>query len=822
MDHLPLPHDPALPPIRIPFVCTEGYDQGPFLTYPERQGWQILFQRGKVLFLHRGIKSPVGVTAAFIQTWLYFGLLFEAVGPLLSAPDFIVIDSSGEKYLVSTHLERIVKQWSTQLISRESLSDVDYFTHHHDHVYKCIIEARGTALRIVMQDADLVDPRIMLAIAALSEYLLQAIKDVCIHLGIEPPVGQTWRLDQVDLGQPILELMRQNRWCPFDIARIDAQTKLVGVLYYYGNLRSPRSDKDHRSCNSHICHTMQITQDTYSLAHTLKNCTCAIIRVDCKAVGRILKAGSIPLISLVENEPHKDCTIEVRDQNNATGFVAISHVWAEGLGNPAENSLQSCMLSQISVLVNKLPKLVPDQATPFWIDTICVPVRPPELQAFALARMREPYERAQHVLVLDSYLQSLDSRNLSPLELFARISCCSWVRRLWTLQEGRLAKRVWVQCANEAVELSKMAEKMDFNRVPSVASRSIELEVISGYNASNILESLSGMTAKDILPLREALSVRSVSVSTDEALCLFCLMGLDMGKIVAVPAPDRMRMFWELMPKVPIGLVFSKAPQKLTQTGFHWAPSTFLGLLPKGHWATEQIPGHGNRAVPTESGLLVSLPGYTFHPRLSRPEQDLSETFKRDMLVQDATKKWYVLSLEESWGQSLQTSKGPQRIALILPKPMERQEGTGHEPGFPAGAFTVRYSENGVVVRINQTQAGTHHVSAWRHALFQELGEGYQRYLQTAKECAQQILADEAAARTGFEATEEQCKRHAEAALQDLDFADLCKAEAQHYGAEDNINEITKAFGGMITRFCRFGERNVVDKTVDDQKWCVD
>lgn len=79
---------------------------------------------------------------------------------------------------------------------------------------------------------------------------------------------------------------------------------------------------------------------------------------------------------------------------------------------------------------------------PFWLDTLCVPVQPSELQTLAHDRIREPYEGAKHVLVLESYLQSLGSKLLSLHEIFARITSCGWMRRLRTLEEGMLAKRV--------------------------------------------------------------------------------------------------------------------------------------------------------------------------------------------------------------------------------------------------------------------------------------------------------------------------------------------------------------------------------------------
>jgi hypothetical protein len=117
--------------------------------------------------------------------------------------------------------------------------------------------------------------------------------------------------------------------------------------------------------------------------------------------------------------------------------TAISNVWADGLGNPAENSLPRCQLERIRDLaavlnvdpsreergtVRRAPptrkrspetpdsflqspvgaaaSLETDQML-FWIDTLCCPGRPDQAKDLALKRMTETYLKAAHVLVLD-------------------------------------------------------------------------------------------------------------------------------------------------------------------------------------------------------------------------------------------------------------------------------------------------------------------------------------------------------------------------------------------------------------------------------------
>jgi len=70
--------------------------------------------------------------------------------------------------------------------------------------------------------------------------------------------------------------------------------------------------------------------------------------------------------------------------------------------------------------------------------------------------MRRTYESARKVLVLDSELE-VASIDTSPEELLMRISCCGWMRRLWTLQEGALAKELFFQFKERAAMIGDLA-----------------------------------------------------------------------------------------------------------------------------------------------------------------------------------------------------------------------------------------------------------------------------------------------------------------------------------------------------------------------------
>lgn len=58
--------------------------------------------------------------------------------------------------------------------------------------------------------------------------------------------------------------------------------------------------------------------------------------------------------------------------------------------------------------------------------------------------MRQIYEQAKSVLIIDAQLAEIDPRPLDCVEICARVVFSPWMRRLWTLQEGAVARKLRV------------------------------------------------------------------------------------------------------------------------------------------------------------------------------------------------------------------------------------------------------------------------------------------------------------------------------------------------------------------------------------------
>src|SRR5271154_1958401 len=110
------------------------------------------------------------------------------------------------------------------------------------------------------------------------------------------------------------------------------------------------------------------------------------------------------------------------------------------MGNNEQNSLPVCHLNRLQRMVDGIG------SGPFWIDTLCVPVQQEykEYRNQAIRQMAYIYKQARSVLVLDSWLQEI-CHSHDIVEKMVRLYLCGWLRRLWTMQEGLLAKNLYFQ-----------------------------------------------------------------------------------------------------------------------------------------------------------------------------------------------------------------------------------------------------------------------------------------------------------------------------------------------------------------------------------------
>lgn len=420
MDHISLPRNPVHPPIKVPLFCTNDYTGGPFVDYLERGGLSSdeLILRSKASKFDRPLH-------ALIQQWAYFGLMSEAFGRLVHIDQFSTINTDDEKLLSATLLPGLTSKWIDE---QRAISDTERAT-NKAHVETCVAQVCKVLMEVFLEHGDL-DPNLLMSIAILVENLTTvAPLAFGMHIPDENQVPSRTKYP-LSVGIPqaaefLQERMISDGWCPNEFQMLSMNSSCAS-LYFVSNLDRPGPTKDHKKygCTTQQCNAYQVRHDRYKRQHAHPGCKCEDVYASHEDMLQILrgKEEAIPVIVPFNIDKIKDERPHVRLVNSANEreYVAISHVWSDGLGNNEANAIPICQFDRLSKLVTDL---YGGSSRPFWLDTLCFPLEPPEAYELALVRMRSTYQDANKVLVLDGYLLSRKRSGMTDDEIVTRIQC---------------------------------------------------------------------------------------------------------------------------------------------------------------------------------------------------------------------------------------------------------------------------------------------------------------------------------------------------------------------------------------------------------------
>ncbi|RSL93704.1 hypothetical protein CEP52_013097 [Fusarium oligoseptatum] len=402
MDIIPEPRD-AVPGIRVPLAEP--------IELPDLEA-DLKVGLAPLTSLDAPIRNPTEV-AAHLQSWLFFGLLAHVLGDRFLFENFIT-HSPGKpecRFLSLRNLDALLHD-----------TDLDQHTLDLQHAADTVreMEALGHLKESPAGETGLC---ILILVRRLG--------------GLSYDTSFTWS------SAFLQKRMRDDGWCPQEIDWIMNHYDPI-IACFFARLRRIRS----------------VTLDIIS----------GMFLTDADA--------QLSVSMLMPSSPSSRKGVTAA--SSSSSYTAMSHVWSDGLGNPTANALPQCQLELISTSLSKgltetgklgnyqtksvhidpIPKQgwssLRGNGNLFWLDTLCIPVTVPgdspeavdnvnKLKSMAINQMGEIYAAAKQVLVLDSELQraQADSEDeISSTELLARLVCCSWMRRCWTLQEGALATRI--------------------------------------------------------------------------------------------------------------------------------------------------------------------------------------------------------------------------------------------------------------------------------------------------------------------------------------------------------------------------------------------
>jgi Heterokaryon incompatibility protein (HET) len=658
MDHSEQVIDPAYAPLRIPCLSPDEYDQLDWASYPERSG----YNKEQLLSGDFSQHSPEE-TAAFLQDWLYFGVLWVVLGRNGSKANYVVADSHGTGIITTKLLNEHIDQRMTDLkdVAQNDLYSVKAILRD---IEMCLMTVSKLCTSSTCRDdrrkefinAWPLSAEIDFSVRDLGEYLSIALRSEwdrafdrqCYFMFLSFPCAYL----------PISRMTEEGR-CPSERNMVSKGLSSSSA-FYATQLKRPRDATrlDHSNCSDTLCEARQVDKSTYRTQHAEADCTCTPLGPSVNEIVSIIQSGQIPLISIETLNTSPFLKVNVEPFKRRKRFIAISHVWSDGLGNSLQNTLPHCQLFRIKSILDdllsqfKLRSLVNMGALrtlskkfygpslSFWMDTLCIPVQEKhrEIRALAIKSMKQIYENAFRVLVLDGEMQA--SLQGTCTETFMRISLSPWMRRLWTLQEAVCAQRLCVKFADGIFDVKAAYEKFisvdtrkfggwvdprkrqHFHRLPASQAQSVywnltglrvnivdkpELKMIGMRTTSEVQYEGRDIERRcsAIMQAYTATVHRSTSRKDDHFICVASLLGWDLSLLRDVPFEKRMYALLSTETHLPQGLLFMTGP-RMTEPGWTWAVDSF------GTSKAVDITVPLSDIEParlTERGLAVQYPG---------------------------------------------------------------------------------------------------------------------------------------------------------------------------------------------------------------------
>ncbi|KAL9614296.1 MAG: hypothetical protein Q9167_001179 [Letrouitia subvulpina] len=630
--------------------------------------------------------------AAFLQSWLFFGLLETVLGEKIPSSEFtrLVDDDKSPRLVIST--ERLAVYLDGSKLTLTNLPS-DEMLQRQVIIYDALSEAMIVNYRLNRKiffgdpypNSDLLQETLFcqtLLLLALERFMAKIMKDI------------DWTWFEAPHFQPLLEKrMVKAGWCPFDVQFLRL-TFAPDVIAFIFSLGCTNTLKDHSLCQERYSkigdHCVADSIGTQTLPkHVAPDCDCPLIGPDMDEIGTAIKNGKLPAVALSwpQDDPEDvDLSLwgeDLTDNKLDVGrYFAISHVWKQGLGNPNANVLPKCQVRCIAAILVELEasqqgksiiiagseSLEHRLTVPVWIDTFCIPVCPEmsELRNICIARMRKIYESATAVIALDPDLQQLSSK-ARPSEFLGHFLSCSWRSRLWTYQEGNLTWALLVPAQGKIFDVEKI-----FDPYPEFSDPNLDVTdgTVRGFLEAALTRSMidagrrlvrsssvSIEVARDpeaaLKNMLRALAHRTTSRDGDETICIATFMGLDPTPLLAEPTGDRMRKLICSLPVLSKSFLFAFGP-RLQDPGFRWAPETFL--YPHGYRRDIEFPllykpDRSDIAEPMEIprpyicskglGMVAIFSGTKLVPQASKP---LPEHF----IVMTSKDKGFVVDVNDA------------------------------------------------------------------------------------------------------------------------------------------------------------------------------
>jgi hypothetical protein len=340
MEHLPPAVDPYSP-VLVPYIGESEYDNLDFAGYPRRSKIDIdLLLVGDF----QGFSSRR--LAAFLQTWLFFGLMHEILSMDIQTKEFIRTNKSGQIWITTEKLPGYLQAFRRQVleikagpngleISRRRLEQM-----HKSFVLSCTTFQGFETFENRHGVPNLIPPEVGLGIHVLAITLEVATTEICAEKYRDTPWAKerTW----VNINNSFLrDRMVGQGWCPSVVEQLRGNA----LNQYYASLLGPsKRGLNHGLCSreNSKCIATTTVVDGYVIRHQKEGCQCSILKTDSEVLARVIRSGEIPVLYLDEETGNRRLEVLSATSGQGLEYTAISHVYA------IHPFLQLCKLKTLS------------------------------------------------------------------------------------------------------------------------------------------------------------------------------------------------------------------------------------------------------------------------------------------------------------------------------------------------------------------------------------------------------------------------------------------------------------------------------------------
>ena len=149
--------------------------------------------------------------------------------------------------------------------------------------------------------------------------------------------------------QHSIDAMLSRGWCTHQVYSLAKKCRPLVFSYLARLERLPPRIVDHRPCSAMSqCVAFNVNMMDSEPSHVEHGCACPTITIPYDETIAIIENYGVPLFTIEDaDESDREPCLRVQERKRKSTYIAISHVWIDGLGNSKTNGLPACQLRKL-------------------------------------------------------------------------------------------------------------------------------------------------------------------------------------------------------------------------------------------------------------------------------------------------------------------------------------------------------------------------------------------------------------------------------------------------------------------------------------------